>query len=291
MEKSEKNENIKEKAKLQIDSIIEKKPIDKIKLPRPARVLAVLCIVQCIISAPIAYSYVVGFIKGLEQGSFGEQATSSIIMYIVFLSGMILTIAFMIAIGVNMLLNRRRIAAVLSTISAITITIATFSDIMIVGITPVIYVLIVSIILLIALKSYLDPSLSKERKVHRDIRDQKIKEQSEKGNLGFNEKDGRPKMNYFNMFWLFFFMCILGYILEIIWHMTVDNPGVYEERAGLLFGPFSPIYGFGAVIITLILSKFSNKNFLIIFVISALLGGFFEYFVSIYLETCFGVRS
>ncbi len=73
--------------------------------------------------------------------------------------------------------------------------------------------------------------------------------------------------------------------------MTVDNPGVYEERAGFLFGPFSPIYGFGACIITTILNKFTNKNFIIIFIISALLGGFFEYFVSVYLEVCFGIQS
>lgn len=73
--------------------------------------------------------------------------------------------------------------------------------------------------------------------------------------------------------------------------MTVDNPGVYEERAGFLFGPFSPIYGFGAVIITVILNRFSNKNIILVFIVSALLGGFFEYVVSIYLEYCFGVRS
>lgn len=73
--------------------------------------------------------------------------------------------------------------------------------------------------------------------------------------------------------------------------MTVDNPGVYEERAGFLFGPFSPIYGFGACIITVILNKFQNKNIIIVFIVSALLGGFFEYFASLYLETCFGIRS
>lgn len=73
--------------------------------------------------------------------------------------------------------------------------------------------------------------------------------------------------------------------------MTVDNPGVYEERAGFLFGPFSPIYGFGACIITVILNRFYNKNFILVFIISALLGGFFEFFVSLYLETCFGIRS
>lgn len=69
MSNSKKSENIKEKAKEttqkakeQLDSIIEKKPIDNIKLPLPAKIFAVLCIIQCVFTAPIAYNYIVEFI-------------------------------------------------------------------------------------------------------------------------------------------------------------------------------------------------------------------------------------
>ena len=44
--------------------------------------------------------------------------------------------------------------------------------------------------------------------------------------------------------------CVLGLMIETAYHFLVVNPGHYQDRAGLLFGPFSPIYGFGAVLMT-----------------------------------------
>ena len=200
-------------------------------------------------------------------------------------------IALLIAIGINLLLNKRRVAAICSNTAAIATASVTVCSIMLAGVTPAIYILTLAIILLIVLKSHVDPSLSEERKLQSKLRELETKNKAEKGQLGFEEKEGLVKVNYFNMFWLFFISCIIGYIFEIIWHMTVDDPGVYQERAGLLFGPFSPIYGFGAVLITLLLRKLQNKNFILVFVISALIGGFFEYFASLFLEASFGVRS
>ena len=73
--------------------------------------------------------------------------------------------------------------------------------------------------------------------------------------------------------------------------MTVDNPGVYQERAGFLFGPFSPIYGIGGILLTAFCNKMYNKNIIVIFIVSALVGGCFEYFASLFLEVAFGVNS
>lgn len=273
------------------DPLIFDTPLDTIKLPLPTQILAVLCILQCVISAPVANMYIKDFIEGLLNGELTNNSTSFIILYSIFLINMCIMIALLIAIGVSLLKNKRRTAAIHSSITAIVVAIAAASDVMISGITPVFGVLTLAIILLIVLKSYVDPSLSQERALQNKLRDMETKEAAEKGFLGFDKKEGIVKINFFNLFWLFTIMCFVGYLIEIAWHMTVDNPGVYQERAGLLFGPFSPIYGFGAIIITLCLNKLSNKNFLIVFVISALLGGFFEYFASLYLETCFGVRS
>ncbi len=214
MAETKKSENIKnkakettKKAKEQLDSIIEKKPIDNIKLSLPAKVFAVLCIVQCVITAPIAYNYIMDFLTNPKS----ILTASSIIMHIVFLASLVATIGLLIAIGVNMLLNRRRIAAILSNIAAIMIIVASFTEIMVKGLSPEIYVQIITIILLVALKSYIDPTLSKERKAHRHERDESNKKEQKSGSLGFH-KDGRPKLNFFNLFWLFFIMCIVGYV-------------------------------------------------------------------------------
>ena len=79
----------------------------------------------------------------------------------------------------------------------------------------------------------------------------------------------------FQPFWVFFVCSVLGLILEEVWHMVVVDHGVYQDRAGMLFGPFSPIYGFGAVLMTMALNRFYKKNPLIIFLVSALIGGAF----------------
>ena len=63
-------------------------------------------------------------------------------------------------------------------------------------------------------------------------------------------KKGFITLNFFNLFWIFVVCCVLGLMIETVYHFLVVNPGHYQDRAGLLFGPFSPIYGFGAVLMT-----------------------------------------
>ena len=90
------------------------------------------------------------------------------------------------------------------------------------------------------------------------------------------------RLNYALLFWLFFIGSILGLGLETIYHLVVF--GGWESRAGLVWGPFSPIYGSGACILTLLLNRYYYKHDLIIFLISMAIGSVIEYCTSFGME-------
>lgn len=147
----------------------------------------------------------------------------------------------------------------------------------------------IQLAILTAVSATVDPSLIQERELQRNLRDLEDREAAREGLLGRDiSGTGYIKLNFFNLFWVFMVCCVLGLIIEIIYHMVVVDPGVYQDRAGMLFGPFSPIYGFGAVLLTVALNRFYRKNFLLIFLVSALIGGTFEAAVSWWMQTSFG---
>ena len=111
---------------------------------------------------------------------------------------------------------------------------------------------------------------------------------------GVCAQDGRPKrgfikLNFFNLFWVFVVCSVAGLAVETAYHFLVVQPGQFQDRAGLLFGPLSPIYGFGAVLMTVALNRFHDKNVVLIFVVSAVIGGAFEYAVSWIMQFSFGL--
>jgi len=98
---------------------------------------------------------------------------------------------------------------------------------------------------------------------------------------------GYIPLNFFNLFWIFFVASVLGLVIEVIWHAVVF--GGYQDRAGLLWGPFSPIYGFGAVLMTIALNRFWDRSKLMIFVVAGAIGAAFEFCVSFFMEYSFGI--
>lgn len=84
----------------------------------------------------------------------------------------------------------------------------------------------------------------------------------------------------------FFVYSFLGWLLETIYALFVL--GTFVKR-GFLYGPLCPIYGFGAILLIVILNKTKGKKTLEFFV-SMIVFSVFEYIVSFVFEKVFGLR-
>lgn len=87
--------------------------------------------------------------------------------------------------------------------------------------------------------------------------------------------------------WDFLVMSFLGLVGETIQHLVAF--GEWESRAGFIWGPFSPIYGTAAVLLTIILEPFQRRSLPLIIIVGAIVGGGLEYFASWAMETFGGI--
>lgn len=87
-------------------------------------------------------------------------------------------------------------------------------------------------------------------------------------------------------FVIFVFLSFLGWCGEELYALIIEKK---KTNRGYLVGPLCPIYGFGAILLILILNIVPNNIFLI-FVLSILLFALLEYFTSLFLEKVFRVK-
>lgn len=92
--------------------------------------------------------------------------------------------------------------------------------------------------------------------------------------------------NFFQVILFFFIYAFIGWVLEILTELWHHKRFV---NRGFMLGPYCPIYGAAAVIITIFLSKYEN-DLVVLFVMSLLVCGLLEYFSSFMLETLFKAR-
>lgn len=92
---------------------------------------------------------------------------------------------------------------------------------------------------------------------------------------------------FFNLFWIFTITSFIGLIGETIVAAFMD--GYVKSRAGLVWGPFSPLYGLGAVLMTLAANNLKGRNPVIVVATCALVGGLLEYAAGWFWETFFGI--
>lgn len=274
---------------LSIDDPNDLSPLDGRKLPLPLKLFGALCLVGGVAVLPMIVLISLLVVNGARDGNFDASMNVMVIGIILCVLLVAMTVLF-IMLGIRLLRNKRRGAAWAAEVLVVLLVGAVLCSMMLLGISWHLIVYGVIAVLLIALSSYVDPSLAEERALQRQLREMDIREQAEEGTLGRDESGkGFITLNFFNLFWIFVVCCVLGLLIEIAYHMIVVDPGHYEDRAGMLFGPFSPIYGCGAVLMTVALNRFHDKSFVLIFLVSAVIGGAFEFFVSWFMQTAFGI--
>lgn len=266
------------------------------KIPLIIKVYAVLCTLSGVGTLPSVAVFMWQVITALINGNVAAKLSDNTLVAVgLIVAGIMLSAAsaiILIVFGLDLIKDQRRNAARLSYILIAFTVVELLVDVMLQGIGPFLLRPAVQLVILIALSATVDPTLRQERELQRRLQEMLDRDAAAEGMLGRDETgEGYIKLNYFNLFWVFFVCSVLGLILEEVWHMVVVDPGVYQDRAGMLFGPFSPIYGFGAVLMTMALNRFYKKNPLIIFLVSALIGGAFEVFVGWFMQTSFGVVS
>lgn len=266
------------------------------KIPLIIKVYAVLCTLSGVGTLPSVAVFMWQVITALINGNVAAKlGDNTLVAAGLIVAGIMLSAAsaiILIVFGLDLIKDQRRNAARLSYVLIAFTVVELLVDVMLQGIGPFLLRPAVQLVILIALSATVDPTLRQERELQRRLQEMLDRDAAAEGMLGRDETgEGYIKLNYFNLFWVFFVCSVLGLILEEVWHMVVVDPGVYQDRAGMLFGPFSPIYGFGAVLMTMALNRFYKKNPLIIFLVSALIGGAFEVFVGWFMQTSFGVVS
>lgn len=266
------------------------------KIPLIIKVYAVLCTLSGVGTLPSVAVFMWQVITALINGNAAAKLGDNTLVAVgLIVGGIMLSAAsaiILIVFGLDLIKDQRRNAARLSYVLIAFTVVELLVDVMLRGIGPFLLRPAVQLVILIALSATVDPTLRQERELQRRLQEMLDRDAAAEGMLGRDETgEGYIKLNYFNLFWVFFVCSVLGLILEEVWHMVVVDPGVYQDRAGMLFGPFSPIYGFGAVLMTMALNRFYKKNPVIIFLVSALIGGAFEVFVGWFMQTSFGVVS
>ena len=263
------------------------------KLPMPLRILSILLIVT---GALGIFSGIVILLSIFETNFLVEAlekvtaTTAGVVAIAAACSFASAVLSFLV--GLRLIRGKRGAASALINVNIAVTVVSLVCQLMLYGIDLVLLFNFVQLAAQVALSTYLNPSLVNESNLQSGLRKLDTEVHAKQGTLGLADPgEGYIRLDFFNLFWTFIVGSVVGLIVEIIFHMVVVEPGVYQDRAGLLWGPFSPIYGVGAVLMTIALNRFKDRNIVFIFVVCTIIGGGFEYFVSWFMEVAFGASA
>lgn len=89
------------------------------------------------------------------------------------------------------------------------------------------------------------------------------------------------------LFLLFISYSILGYFIEVFSIFRATSEVNFNR--GFLIGPYLPVFGFGSIILVVLLDKYKDDYFILL-IAGFVLCGILEYFTSYIMEKIFGLR-
>jgi len=96
-------------------------------------------------------------------------------------------------------------------------------------------------------------------------------------------------LDLYKIFWVFVVFSLIGTLSEgIYW---IFRYGHFALRTGMIYGPFSQVYGLATILVLLILYRFKNKSSLFIFLAAYALSVGFEFISSVMQQLVFGYTS
>ena len=86
--------------------------------------------------------------------------------------------------------------------------------------------------------------------------------------------------------WVFLTTALLGDMIETFWCGLVN--GQWMNRSSVIYGPFSFVWGLGAVVLTVTLRHLAHRDSFFVFAAGFFIGGVYEYMCSVFTELVFG---
>ena len=240
------------------------------RLPILARIYGAVVLLDGLATLPIMVISILYAVREILDGHVHVDAMSlTFILSAIHAVVLVVSAACLIVFGVMLLRNHRRYAA-RWTYVLMPLTLADgMLSLALTGLGFNLLLPLIQMIILVVISVTADPSLSEERRLQRALKRMDDRDDYESavaaGMLGRDQSGkGYIALDFFNIFWLFTIASVGGLIMETIYHFALYN-GELQDRAGLLWGPFSPIYGCGAVLVTVCLNHMWKANPFLIF--------------------------
>ncbi len=93
-------------------------------------------------------------------------------------------------------------------------------------------------------------------------------------------------LSIYKLIWVLFISALIGDCIEMVYCRLVG--GFWMSRSSVLIGPFSLVWGIGAVVLTISLMPLARKNDRWVFIGGFFIGGTYEYLCSVFTEIVFG---